>query len=207
MRKRTVLGVGLLLLLGAVLAGCTWFGPQGVNSPLSMDAPGQDYIVTFNRLPGGVVEDIEAAGGTVRTVLSEVDAVLVTASPDVLAAIEGLNGFAAAIPDVNVDWLPEPQTMALSAEHIGEDEPFFQNYQWDMMAIDAPGAWDAGFTGEGVRVAVLDTGIDVLHPDLVPNLNVALSAPLFRMNRLSTIWMAMVRTWPASLQLQTTGSV
>lgn len=27
-------------------------------------------------------------------------------------------------------------------------------------------AWDAGFTGEGTRVAVLDTGIDSQHPDL-----------------------------------------
>jgi subtilisin family serine protease len=32
--------------------------------------------------------------------------------------------------------------------------------------IGAPAAWQAGFTGEGVPVAVLDTGIDSSHPDL-----------------------------------------
>ncbi|WP_197322314.1 S8 family serine peptidase, partial [Saccharomonospora sp. NB11] len=32
--------------------------------------------------------------------------------------------------------------------------------------IGAPEAWDSGLTGEGVRVAVLDTGIDADHPDL-----------------------------------------
>ncbi|CAM3105198.1 S8 family serine peptidase [Stackebrandtia soli] len=32
--------------------------------------------------------------------------------------------------------------------------------------IGAPSAWDAGFTGDGITVAVLDTGIDADHPDL-----------------------------------------
>lgn len=33
--------------------------------------------------------------------------------------------------------------------------------------IAAPDAWKAGWTGKGVRVAVLDTGADFTHPDLV----------------------------------------
>ena len=32
--------------------------------------------------------------------------------------------------------------------------------------VGAPAAWDAGFDGDGVTVAVLDTGIDLTHPDI-----------------------------------------
>jgi len=34
--------------------------------------------------------------------------------------------------------------------------------------IGAPAAWQAGYTGKDVKVAVLDTGIDASHPDLAP---------------------------------------
>ena len=49
------------------------------------------------------------------------------------------------------------------------------NLQWGLQAIQAPDAWALGVTGKGVRVAVIDAGILTTHPDLAPNLNLALS--------------------------------
>jgi subtilisin family serine protease len=41
--------------------------------------------------------------------------------------------------------------------------------------VRAVEAWNAGVTGAGVRVCVLDTGYDMDHPDLIDNINQELS--------------------------------
>lgn len=42
--------------------------------------------------------------------------------------------------------------------------------EWNLNAINAPEAWAQGYTGEGVVVAVVDTGVDLDHPDLLSQL-------------------------------------
>ena len=40
--------------------------------------------------------------------------------------------------------------------------------EWNLTAIGAPALWNLGYTGQGVVVASVDTGVDVSHPDLGP---------------------------------------
>jgi len=48
--------------------------------------------------------------------------------------------------------------------------------QWDMALINASDTGSYGYaTGRGVRVGVIDSGVDMTHPDIVPNLDVDLS--------------------------------
>ena len=53
-------------------------------------------------------------------------------------------------------------------------EPLAQ-CQWDMSVIHADAATHARATGEGVRVGILDSGVDLAHPDIAPNLDLASS--------------------------------
>lgn len=45
------------------------------------------------------------------------------------------------------------------------DDPLFSK-QWNLRQIHAPAAWKAGVTGKGAVIAIIDTGVDVWHPDL-----------------------------------------
>ena len=176
MKKLMRLGLLSVILLGLTLSGCTsWVSPMNRLAPMSGEST-HSYVLAFSKLPNQVEALVSAQGGVVTSILEEIDVVLATGDLAFEANAEGLPGLSAILPDFRADWLPQMERIEVSAEHIGSDEPFFDSHQWDMLAIEAPGAWDAGYTGAGVRVAVMDTGIDADHPDLAPNLNAGLSA-------------------------------
>jgi len=76
----------------------------------------------------------------------------VTATPTIIAEL-------AARPDVQSITLnaaiPEPPQRAAT----GTPEP-------NLTHINAPEMWNAGFTGQGIVVALMDSGVDASHPDL-----------------------------------------
>ncbi|MEU4383645.1 S8 family serine peptidase [Promicromonospora sp. NPDC023805] len=53
-----------------------------------------------------------------------------------------------------------------SVGYVWLDQPVRASDADSSPQIGAPEAWEAGFTGAGVTVAVLDSGIDATHPDL-----------------------------------------
>ena len=49
------------------------------------------------------------------------------------------------------------------------NDPVFPD-QWGLTQIKAPAAWARGDRGSGATIAVVDTGVDLAHPDLAANL-------------------------------------
>lgn len=55
-----------------------------------------------------------------------------------------------------------------SAPSIALNDPEYAQ-QWGMQRIGAKAAWDAGLFGEGVDIAIVDSGVHLTHQDLAPN--------------------------------------
>lgn len=168
MRRRMMVGAMVAAALGLLLAGCTLFEPATSVLPKS-EGVAQQYLLELARIPGDFHAAVEAAGGVVVNTLEAIGVVVVEADDAGIQLIGNLPGVLLVLPNLAFG-LAIPQFAELSTESIGDDEGYF-GYQWALDAIDAPEAWDEGYTGEGVQVAVLDTGVDDTHPDLFGNVN------------------------------------
>lgn len=189
------LGVGLTLFVAAGLSACGY----DADSPLgSAEAPvpeaalakaqnisaSSSWIVISQgtELPSGFASDMASAGGEVTQVVPQIGMVTVTSDdPGFAKRVARMKGVRSVVPDIQVQWIDPPATelgleSAFANPPTSGDDDFLFDLQWGHDAVDAVEAWNAGYRGAGVRVAVLDSGIDADHPDIAPNLNLALSA-------------------------------
>lgn len=141
MRAHSVLTLLVLLAVGA------WAPAAERPEPA-----GRRVLVGFRPGTGAQTAETRAdvvrqRGGTIHRSLRLVSVVSATLSPEAIEKLRAQSDVAYVEDDVVLHALG--QTTA-----------------WGVNRIDADLAWPAGNTGQGVKVAILDTGIDPTHPDL-----------------------------------------
>jgi len=135
-------------------------------------ASAADYFLTAGSWGKKQDAAVAAAGGTIMWSHAKTGFASVSSdNPDFLAALDGSKAFQSATEDMMIQW-QEPNPIANT---IPPDDETFFGFQWNMQAMEAPAAWEAGCTGSGVRVAINDGGIDPTHPDLAPNMDTSCS--------------------------------
>ncbi|MGQ0560254.1 MAG: S8 family serine peptidase [Gemmatimonadota bacterium] len=141
------------LIAGAALlaAACDSPTEYGDARRAAVVAAEKSVLVGFETAPGAAeIALVESFGGRVTRRFKYVKAVAATIPTDQESALEAAAG---------VRFVEDNVTMT----------PFGgkQITDWGVAKIEAPEAWKLGYRGDGVKVGIFDSGIDVDHPDLI----------------------------------------
>lgn len=166
-RKRILIIIALLFFVPA--ASLTWLSSAATQGE-------QTYVLSAGTWGDEQTRAATQAGGTVTFSHRKGGIGIVTSSdPGFLDRALASGLFSGGAADMMVQWQMPVHEVELEESVVTPGDETFINAQWNIQSIEAPAAWAAGFTGDGVRVAVLDGGIHSSHVDLDGNLDVAAS--------------------------------
>jgi lantibiotic leader peptide-processing serine protease len=150
--------------------------------PPVASATERDYVIVARGQGQGstALDDrIVAAQGRVQHRWDDLGVIVASsASPGFAADVAADPRVRGVSEDVEVRWLPDERAQLMDLRDVDlpsvDGEPG-ASYQWNLRQIGADVAAANGIRGAGARVAVLDDGLWMHHPDLEANVNLALS--------------------------------
>ena len=174
MKGTKFFGIGTTLvvsILALVLVAEVWFIPTA-----SAVKP-ERYCVTFEKAARKAVKDTIKAnfGNAIKKELKLVDAVVVSLpSPEDARKLEKIPGVKSIVRDEIFI-----QFAGGKGKPSKPPKPAEEKLPWGVDRIDADKVWDSdgnlevdpgANTGYGIKVAIVDSGVDLDHPDLAENL-------------------------------------
>lgn len=141
---------------------------------------GRDWVVLVEKPQetARVAKELKAKQLDLTSINPAVGMVTVRSDDDVAQTAEGIDGVEHAVTDRSVGWSPDEPP---PEPHGGDTTPATDQEQpptppkggdpldgwlWGMDAIDTAGAHSVTTGERGVRVGIIDTGVDSGHPDL-----------------------------------------
>ena len=159
--RRSTRRARFVLVLSALVAAALLPGPAGAASATDpVAAERVKVIVTLDAKPGLAAERaIERHGGKVRARLALINGISAVLSRGEMKQLAREPGVRRVELDPTLSAI-EPVVEAATLT----GDPEYDN-AWGVSRIGAKAAHDAGIRGAGVRVAIIDTGIDYIHDD------------------------------------------
>ena len=118
----------------------------------------------------GIARRVADAGYEVRQELADGGVLIVHGPPGVADEIGGLRGVQHAERDLQFTLeRPEAEVSKEETDEEVEAPTLYDDFLWDKQVTESLEANQVA-TGDGSSIAIIDTGISYIHPDLLPNL-------------------------------------
>ena len=179
LQKTFIIGAGITLLIVISVALATAQGPTGVMpDEFARALPHTKPLSAHEVAPGVVLLQFQDD----NTVVAAAD-LLATLAPEIgeLQPVSAMpNGYVVKVPAgeetaIAARLAASPLVQMAEPDYIYHsmeepNDPLYSRYQWNLRHIGADVAWQQTTGGSSVTVAILDTGVDLTHPDLIQNL-------------------------------------